>query len=140
VLPPVIVRWESAFPVRLEEQKAAEIGTPPLDSDDYAIAIYNIPTPDQWNLARELKGISCPKRAGKKDLKPSRIKILQNDDGTATLIYLFSRASGITRKDETVLFVARSVVCSCPNISSPPTCKSTGNLSFCCPRGASLNG
>src|SRR5580658_7732354 len=33
----VMVRWESAQPVRVAEQKAGEYGAPTLDSDHYAI-------------------------------------------------------------------------------------------------------
>ena len=106
-LPPVMIRWESALPVRVAEQKAAEAGFPGLEGDDYAIAVYNIPTPDQWNIARELKGISFLRRNNKKDLKPTRVRILRQDDGTATLVYQFPRSVEITRKDGTILFVAQ---------------------------------
>jgi hypothetical protein len=41
----VVVRWESALPIRAAEQKASETGVPTLDSDHYAIAVYDIPTP-----------------------------------------------------------------------------------------------
>lgn len=61
-LDPVMVRWESALPVRAAEQKAGETDVPTLNSDGYAIAVYDIPTPKRWNLARELKGIAVLKR------------------------------------------------------------------------------
>lgn len=108
-LPPVTIRWESALPVRMAEQKAAEKGFPDLDSDDYAIVIYGMPTPGGWNLARELKGVASLKRNKRKDLKPTRVRIFREDEGdeTATLTYLFPRSAEITRKDGPVLFTAQ---------------------------------
>ena len=43
---PVVVRWESALPVRAAEQKLGETAVPAVDSDHYAIAVYDIPTPN----------------------------------------------------------------------------------------------
>jgi hypothetical protein len=106
-LPPLVIRWESALPVRVAEQKTADTDVPPLDSDGYAIAIYNVDLPEHWNLARELKGISSLKRNNKKDAKPSRVEILHRDDETSTLVYLFPRSVEITRNDGIIEFVAQ---------------------------------
>jgi hypothetical protein len=106
-LPPVVVRWESALPVRVSEKKIGQTDAPPLDSDGYAIAIYNIPTPERWNLASELKGVSWLKRNNKKDAKPSRVQIIRHDDDSATILYLFPRSVEISRKDGTIEFVAQ---------------------------------
>ncbi len=103
----VVVRWESAAPVRAAEQKVSEAGVPTLDSDHYAIVVYDILTPKRYNLARELRGIAFLKRDNNKDLKPSRVEILRQDDGTATLVYLFSRKVEITKKDGRLLFIAQ---------------------------------
>jgi hypothetical protein len=103
----VVVRWESAAPVRAAEQKVSEAGVPTLDSGHYAIVVYDILTPKRYNLARELRGIAFLKRDNNKDLKPSRVEILRQDDGTATLVYLFSRKVEITKKDGRLLFIAQ---------------------------------
>jgi hypothetical protein len=102
----VVVRWESARPVRGAEQKLGDTEAPELEGDYYAIAVYNMPTPKRWNLANELKGIATLKRDGKKDLKPSRVLILRKDDGLATLVYFFKRVE-IARRDGYVLFEAQ---------------------------------
>lgn len=106
---PVMVRWESALPVRLAEQKAGETGAPALKGDDYAIAIYGIPTPKQRNLAGLLKNAAVLRRYQKKDMKPSRVEILRNpDDGaTAIIVYLFPRSVEITHKDGGIEFAAQ---------------------------------
>jgi len=106
-VPPVMVRWESALPVRAAEQKAGETAVPSLDTDDYAVVIYDIPVPNQWNISNELKGIAAIRRDHKKDLKPSRVKILRQEDGKATVVYLFPRSVEITKKDGRLEFVAQ---------------------------------
>jgi hypothetical protein len=103
----VTVRWESALPVRTAEQKTGETEVPAIDSDHYAIVVYDILTPKRWNLASELKGIAYLKRDTKKDIRPSHVEILANDDGTATVVYLFPRSVEITKKDGRLLFVAQ---------------------------------
>lgn len=103
----VTVRWESAPPVRTAEQKTGETEGPAMDSDHYAIVVYDILTPKRWNLASELKGIAFLKRGTKKDIKPSRVEILRNDDGTATIVYWFPRSVETTKKDGRLLFIAQ---------------------------------
>ena len=103
-----LVRWESARPVRTAEKKAGANDAPEFDdSEYYAIAIYNIPTPKRWNLANELKGIAALRRYQKKDLKPAQVVITRNDDETATILYLFPRSEEITKRDITVVFYAQ---------------------------------
>jgi hypothetical protein len=103
----VVVRWESALPVRAAERKVGEIGVPVWQGDYYAIAVYDVAPPFHWNLASELKGIAFLKRDNKKDLKPSRVQILPHDSGLVTVVYLFSRSAGITRDDGNIRFVAQ---------------------------------
>ncbi len=104
---PVMVRWESALPVRVAEQKAGEREVPVLDGDDYALVIYNIAYPHRWNEGHELRGVAFLKRDNKKDIKPSRVKILRHDDDTVTLVYLFPRSVEITKKDRWIDFQAQ---------------------------------
>jgi hypothetical protein len=103
----VVVRWASALPVRSAERKAGETDVPTVDSDHYAIVVYDILAPKRWNLANELKGIAFIKRDTQKDLKPSHVEILRQNDGTATLVYLFPRSKEITKKDGRLEFVAQ---------------------------------
>jgi len=104
---PVLVRWESD-PVRAAELRVHETATATAVNDAYyTITIYGIPLPRRWNLAAELKSVGYLKRTGKKDLKPSRVRIERRDDGLATVVYLFRRSVEITRKDQRVEFVAQ---------------------------------
>lgn len=103
----VMVRWESATPVRAAEQKLGETDVPMIDNDHYAIVVYDILTPKRWNLDRELKGIAFIRRDNNKSIKPSRVEILRQDDGKATLVYLFPRKVEISKKDGRLEFVAQ---------------------------------
>jgi hypothetical protein len=104
----VVVRWESARPVRVAEQRLPDPETPALESDDfYAIVVYNIPTPKRWHIEGELKGIAFLKRDKKKDLKPSRVVINRKAGDLATVVYLFPRSVEITKKDGNLIFQAQ---------------------------------
>jgi hypothetical protein len=106
---PVMVRWESALPVRTAEQLAGDTTAPTLKSDDYAIAIYAIPTPKHGNQPNLLKDGAALRRYHKKDMKPSRVEILRNadDDETETIVYLFPRSVEITKQDGGMEFTAQ---------------------------------
>jgi hypothetical protein len=103
----VMVRWESAFPVRAAESKIGQAAAPAWQGDYYAIAVYDLPRPHRWHLADELKGVSFLKRDKRKDLKPARVVVLPNADGLATYVYLFPRSIEITQKDRSLGFVAQ---------------------------------
>jgi hypothetical protein len=103
----VVVRWESASPVRAAEVKAGESEIPTWQGDYYAIAVYDVPLASRWNLANELKGVASLHRDKKKDVKPSRVLILPQDAGVATVVYLFPRSAEISKKDHNVRFVAQ---------------------------------
>ena len=103
----VVVRWESARPMRVAEERAGVTPVRLADDDHYAIAVYGIPMPSGHNLANVLKGIAFIRRDHHKDFKPSRVEILRQDGGTATIVYFFPRTEEITRKDAWVTFVAQ---------------------------------
>jgi hypothetical protein len=104
----VVVRWESARPVRAAEQKVADSEAPALNSDEYyAIAVYDIPTPTRFNIEKELKGIAFLRRDKKKDFKPSRVVIERKDGELATVVYLFPRSEEITKRDGYLVFYAQ---------------------------------
>jgi hypothetical protein len=89
------------------EQKVGETGVADVDNDHYAVVVYDILTPKRYNLAGELEGVAFLKRDDKKDLKPSDIRILRQDDGTAIIVYLFPRKVEITKKYLRLLFMAQ---------------------------------
>jgi hypothetical protein len=103
----VVVRWESALPVRVAEQKMGETGVPTWQGDCYAIAVYDVTPPFHWNLAKELQGIAYLSRDKKKDMKPSHVQILPRKNGRVSVVYLFPRSAGITANDLNVRFVAQ---------------------------------
>jgi hypothetical protein len=103
----VVIRWESAAPVRAAELKAGETNIPNWKGDYYALAVYGVEVQERWNMANELKGIAYLERDKKKNLKPVHVDILRQDDGLATIVYLFSRSNEITRKDRNIRFVAQ---------------------------------
>lgn len=103
----VMIRWESAPPVRLSEQRVGEKNVPAIDADHYAIVIYDIPTPKKYNQEAELKDIAYIQRAKQKHIKPSRVVIDRHEDGTATITYLFPRSVEISKRDINVTFAAQ---------------------------------
>jgi hypothetical protein len=105
----VTLRWESALPVRVAEMKAREFGDPDWQGDEYVLGVYEVPdlNADQKSLPGELKSLATLKRDGKKDLKPSRVDVLEQANGRAMVFYLFPRNAGITREDNRIEFVAQ---------------------------------
>lgn len=103
----VMVRWESASPVRAAEARVGETAVPGWMSDYYAIAVHDVRPPFRWNLANQLKGVAFLKRDKNKELKPARVVVLPNANGLATLVYLFPRSAEITKKDRKLEFVAQ---------------------------------
>ena len=104
----VLVRWESARPVRAAEKTAPDPEIPAIDSDAfYAIVVYRVPTPKRWNIEGELRGIAALKRDRKKDLKPSRVMILRKEGELANVVYLFSRKVEISKRDGRMIFQAQ---------------------------------
>jgi len=102
----VVVRWESALPVRVAEAKAGETDAPSWEGDYYAISVNNVPPPEHLNLSM-LKGIASLQRDKKKDLKPSRVLVVRRGKGLVTLVYLFPRSTEIARKDPEIRFIAQ---------------------------------
>ena len=103
------LRWESAIPVRAAELKAGELGAPDWEGDYYAIAVYHVPglNAGQKPPSAVLKSAALLKREGKKDLKPSRVEILQEAGQLSIVVYLFPKSDGITLEDHRLEFVAQ---------------------------------
>jgi hypothetical protein len=103
----VDIRWESAMPVRAAESKLGETAASALHTGWYAIVLRDVPVPEKHWGAGKLKGLAYLKRENKRDFKPSRVEIVRQQDGMATVTYLFSRSEEISRKDRSVIFVAQ---------------------------------
>lgn len=106
---PVLVRWESANPVHMAEFKFGGFEPPTLDGEGYKIAVYGIPTAnvkgDPATLGAPLKENAFLKRDEKKDVKPTRVEVFQQEDSMVA-VYLFPPSAEITKKDMSVRFVA----------------------------------
>jgi len=93
--PMLKLRWESALPIREAVMKARDPNAPTIEEGYYALAVYGVPTRmvnvDSKTLATRLKGLATIRRDGQKDLKPSRVLVLQRDGGPV-FVYLFARA------------------------------------------------
>ena len=106
---PVTIRWESALPVQEAELKTADGNAPIVDEANYALAVVGLPNRlangDPQALAKQWKGQAKLKRSGKKDIKPSEVRVLPRDEGLVVM-FLFSRTNEITASDREVEFEA----------------------------------
>lgn len=103
------IRWESAKAVRAAEEKAHEQDPPDLGTGSYVIAIYDVPGVDvnQKALPFQLKKDAFLKIEGKKDLRASRVDLLPQEGGLATIVFMFPRSAEITSEDMRVTFLAQ---------------------------------
>lgn len=112
------IRWETALPIRAAEIKSNEAGTPEVDGEDYAIAVYNISfklasidRDQKKDLAKELKKIAVLKIEGRpegtKEVKPTRVSVIELGIDAATVVYFFPRAAHLTPEDKRVEFDAQ---------------------------------
>jgi len=103
----VLVRWESALAVRAAELKAGDTSVPGWVGDYYAIGVHDLPRSARGYRTNQLRGVAFLKRENQKDVKPSRVVILPQEDGLATFVYLFPRSVGVTPNDRNLGFVAQ---------------------------------
>jgi hypothetical protein len=108
--PKLTLRWESAMPVRTAELKVHDNNAPDVDESHYAIAVYGIPgrmiEGDLQKLGEQLRNEAFLKRDGKKDLKPSSVRVFDMAAGRVVL-YSFPMSDEITRADHRVEFTAK---------------------------------
>jgi hypothetical protein len=104
----LVVRWESALPIRSAELKDPEAAAPILSEDGYSIAVYGVPGTyfgDPKSLGNPLKDLAALKREGKKDVKPSSVEVFQLERG-ATVLYRFPLSAQISPADHVIVFTA----------------------------------
>jgi hypothetical protein len=106
----LLLRWESALPVRMAELKSHVVEPPTLEGDGYSLAVYGIPGKsfkgDPKSLGNPLKQQAFLKREGKKDVRPSSVEVFQLGDGLVA-VYLFPLSAEISPHDRRIEFEAR---------------------------------
>ena len=105
----LLVRWESALPVRAAEFKTHESGPPTSSDEGYTIAVYGVPgnyfKGDPKSLGEPFKNTAVLRRDGKKDVKPASVEVFQLDGGAA-VVYRFPPSAEISPHDTVVEFSA----------------------------------
>jgi hypothetical protein len=105
----LLVRWESALPVRAAELKAHEAEPPTLSDDGYSIAVYGVPASyakgDPTSLGKPLKEMAVLRRDGKKDVQPSSAEVFQLEN-SVVVVYQFPLSAEISKKDGVIEFSA----------------------------------
>ena len=107
---PVMLRWESALPIRMAELKNQEFDPPTIETDGYHIAVYGMPQGDfkgdPKHLGDPLKKEAMLKREGRPDVRPSSAEVFQRPD-TVVVVYVFPFSAEITKKDGKIVFYAQ---------------------------------
>src|SRR3984957_13209933 len=105
----LLVRWESALPVRAAELKAREAQPPTLSDDGYLIAVYGVPFTDAKgdpvSLARDFKESAFLKREGKQNVKPLSVEAFELEQ-SVVVVYRFPLWAEIGKRDTQVEFIA----------------------------------
>jgi hypothetical protein len=107
----LMVRWESASPVRQAETKLQDAGAPGWDGEYYAVAVYGVPVDagrlDEPGRAGVIKKLGVLKRDGMKDMRASKVEITPSANGLANVLYLFPRSAAIGAEEKRVEFDAQ---------------------------------
>jgi hypothetical protein len=105
----LLVRWESALPVRVAELKSGEAQPPTLSDNGYIIAVYGVPFTDAkgdpLSLARDFKESAFLKREGKPDVKPLSVEAFELEH-SVVVAYRFPSSLEIGKKDSVLQFIA----------------------------------
>jgi hypothetical protein len=105
----LLVRWESALPVRAAEFKVHEEPPPTSSDDGYSIVVYGVPASfakgDPTSLGKPLREMAALRREGKKDVLPSKVEVFQLEN-SVTVAYLFPLSAEISKTDEIIEFSA----------------------------------
>ena len=105
----LLVRWESALPVRAAEFKVRESGPPTLSDEGYVIAVYGIPVKnfkgDPKRLGEPFKNLATLRMPGKNDVRPISVEVFELTGGAA-VVYRFPLSAEIGSRDTLVEFRA----------------------------------
>jgi hypothetical protein len=105
----LLVRWESALPIRAAELKAHEAEPPTLSDDGYSIAVYGVPASyakgDPNSLGKPLMESAALRREGKTDVRPTSAEVFELEN-SVVVVYLFPLSAEIGKKDGVVEFSA----------------------------------
>jgi hypothetical protein len=108
--PTLILRWESALPMREAQLKSRNVNAPTIDEDHWAVAVYGLPErllgADPETFAARLKSEGSLKREGKRTIAASEIRLLPRDNGSIVVFY-FPKKQEISIKDGKIDFSAR---------------------------------
>jgi hypothetical protein len=108
-IPTLLLRWETALPVRVARLKAHTVEPPTLTTDAYSLAVYGVPRGDfkgdPLKLGKPLRDQAVLRRAGKKDVKPTVVEVFQGEEGPI-IVYQFPRSLEISKDDKTLSFSA----------------------------------
>ena len=84
-VPTLLLRWETALPVRAAGRKVTVVQPPTVGDDVYALAVYGVRVErlkgDPLKLGKPLKSQAVLRRTGKKDIKPIRVEVFPSTDG-----------------------------------------------------------
>ena len=104
---PVLVRWESAEPIRLAEFRSGGFEPPTIEEGGYMIAVYGIPTAnvkgDPKTIGEPIRENAYLRREGQKDVRPVACEVFQLEDSMVAL-FTFPASAEITKKDMRVEF------------------------------------
>jgi hypothetical protein len=107
----LVLRWESASPVRKAEAKLEDSSAPGWDGEYYAVAVYGVPVDagrlDEPGRAGVIKRLGILKRDGMKDVTAAKVEITPAADGFATVLYLFPRSMAIGAEEKRIEFAAQ---------------------------------
>jgi hypothetical protein len=107
----LIVRCESATPVRQAEIKLQDANAPGWDGEYYAVSVYGVPVDagrlDEPGRAGVIKRLGVLKRDGMKDVRASKVEISPSANGLANVLYLFPRNIAIGAEEKRIEFDAQ---------------------------------
>jgi hypothetical protein len=134
-VPKLVLRWETALPVRAARSKAHTPPKPPaLSAEAYSLAVYGIPGGDYKGtpakLGKPLRNQAVLRRVGKKDIKPLSVKVFLQGDESPIIVYEFSRTIEITKDDKSLAFLAIIGRLSVAQVFYPEDMQFQGSIEF----------